>query len=700
MPYSTIADLPASIKDNLPTVAQKLWLGAFNGAFAGTCNKDDICARKIAWYAVKRKYKKGADGKWVAKFEGLIEDAFELVITKASYDKKDGVMRFACTASDIQKDSRDERMSLPLFNDFITRAVAKEKPPVQFCSDYWSGGMPYASISHYSDLNGKGAAGILDSLYIDGQQLKGKGHLYDTPLGRAVWKSICESLYSGNVSEDRKVRISIAFIDWKHAHNDMVFERKSLSDSCPMCYNSIDNKVYLKGHLIHFAFTRVPVNKRTEITTDVEVLRSMTTQKEDAASIVGEELASELDEESKAIVQEALVVKAEETELICPHCGATAAEKVDKCPECEGDFTTPAWSIYVTEDSEATPEVVEEAGVTKKEADGEHPSSHYLVVEDAKKPTTWHLRVKDASGKLDHRLMGAAWAALTAPGGHRGNKYAGPNKDAAIAKLRRLYASENLPIPGEKKAKKSEAVQEQIAMPAEVVQQELPMGGATSFQEAQDYLTAQNELAKFYDTWYTFQVLASNILQSDEVADKSGEMQKLMRDCQKQLQTKSEVTLSKIEQLLESNFVTKSVTNEHPLDGVLEELKVSYTDTVSKNIPVMEKLQALQEPVNKLAQTIKDLVDVVNEPEKSQVQPQLSLADVESVVSKQLQPIVDAMTLLTQKQSYDASVVSSRQEIPQRRSILASTVPAVTQPIKKSETPNLRKLIEKSVGLQ
>lgn len=83
--------------------------------------------------------------------------------------------------------------------------------------------------------------------------------------------------------------------------------------------------------------------------------------------------------------------------------------------------------------------------VTKTESDGQHPGSHYLVVEDATKPSTWHLRVRDANGKPDHRLMGAAWAALH--GGYRGNKYQGPGKQEALAKLRRLYASEKLPLP-------------------------------------------------------------------------------------------------------------------------------------------------------------------------------------------------------------------------------------------------------------
>jgi hypothetical protein len=71
----------------------------------------------------------------------------------------------------------------------------------------------------------------------------------------------------------------------------------------------------------------------------------------------------------------------------------------------------------------------------------------YLVVEDPKKSSTWHLQVR-TNGTPDHRLMGAAWAALY--GGYRGNEYTGPNKSAAISKLRALYASEKMPIPSEK----------------------------------------------------------------------------------------------------------------------------------------------------------------------------------------------------------------------------------------------------------
>ena len=54
---------------------------------------------------------------------------------------------------------------------------------------------------------------------------------------------------------------------------------------------------------------------------------------------------------------------------------------------------------------------------------------------------TGHLPVRDSDdGPLNHHLMDAAWAALH--GGYRGNKYEGPNKEKAIAKLKALYKSE------------------------------------------------------------------------------------------------------------------------------------------------------------------------------------------------------------------------------------------------------------------
>jgi hypothetical protein len=71
----------------------------------------------------------------------------------------------------------------------------------------------------------------------------------------------------------------------------------------------------------------------------------------------------------------------------------------------------------------------------------------YLVVEDPAKSSTWHLQVK-RNGTPDHGLMGSAWAALHS--GFRGNTYQGPQKQQALAKLKKLYASEGMDVPSEK----------------------------------------------------------------------------------------------------------------------------------------------------------------------------------------------------------------------------------------------------------
>lgn len=76
------------------------------------------------------------------------------------------------------------------------------------------------------------------------------------------------------------------------------------------------------------------------------------------------------------------------------------------------------------------------------------PASCFLVVEDPEKVGTWHLQVRDPDGKPNHNLMGAAWAALHA--GFRGNKYEGPGKAEALSKLKKLYESEDMPLPSDK----------------------------------------------------------------------------------------------------------------------------------------------------------------------------------------------------------------------------------------------------------
>jgi cation transport regulator len=74
MPYQTPADLPDSVKDNLPKHAQEIYLAAYNSAWDQYADPDrrrgddtrEETAHKVAWAAVKEKYEK-RDNKWVAR---------------------------------------------------------------------------------------------------------------------------------------------------------------------------------------------------------------------------------------------------------------------------------------------------------------------------------------------------------------------------------------------------------------------------------------------------------------------------------------------------------------------------------------------------------------------------------------------------------------------------------------------------------
>lgn len=75
MPYSRKSDLPASVKNVLPEHAQDIYKEAFNNAYdqydkpeerRGNADREET-AHRVAWGAVKQKYKKGDDDKWHEK---------------------------------------------------------------------------------------------------------------------------------------------------------------------------------------------------------------------------------------------------------------------------------------------------------------------------------------------------------------------------------------------------------------------------------------------------------------------------------------------------------------------------------------------------------------------------------------------------------------------------------------------------------
>ena len=169
---------------NLPKEGKALWERVYEQAKKGSCDGDEECSARTAWSAVKGAgWSKDEQGNW-HKTKSLTE--FSLRIERASYDKATNERRWRAVASDTDEDSRSDNMSLQLFNDFLRRIQANELAPEEFRSNFWTGGMPYLSISHYPDLNGEAVPGMPEAVYIDGKFFKAKGKIH---------QPICAGIY-------------------------------------------------------------------------------------------------------------------------------------------------------------------------------------------------------------------------------------------------------------------------------------------------------------------------------------------------------------------------------------------------------------------------------------------------------------------------------------------------------------------------
>jgi cation transport regulator len=301
----------------LPAHGQEIYVAAFNSSYADTC-KDrsdrDACASKIAWSAVKKKYKKVGD-KWVGKAAHV---EVELVITKASL-QSDGTMRWQGVASDTSQDLARDRTTVALFRDWVERI--EHGVETDFLPQPRE---PFLGVSHYPSLGGYGEAGTTDRLYVDGNRFKVGGQFADTAIGRALFEAVraeLDTIKRGEVPTN-PIRISAAWWDIQHAHGDFKFTRKSLRDRCPMCEEGLERS-FLKGQLDHFASTRVPMNPRTSLELE-EKSMPKTTRRDDAASIIPEDLADELEErardelvgksEAGAETGDALVIKTDDAD--------------------------------------------------------------------------------------------------------------------------------------------------------------------------------------------------------------------------------------------------------------------------------------------------------------------------------------------------------------------------------------------------
>lgn len=218
-----------------------------------------------------------------------------MYFTKAALHN-DGTMHWAATVTDTGIDNHGERVDKAFFGNAIKHAEG-------------FGLLPYMCVSHF-DFAGKDVpddkwvVGPTLAIFEDGERFKAKGTLENTGLARAAFDAIQNDIKE-RVPHDERVRISMGFYD-----------RTKEEEKSEATEDGSSRRVYRDGIIKHLALTRVPVLPRTEVEAWREM--SMTTKREDAASIVGEELAEELEEYAKTVGKsevEDLVVKSDEEQV-------------------------------------------------------------------------------------------------------------------------------------------------------------------------------------------------------------------------------------------------------------------------------------------------------------------------------------------------------------------------------------------------
>lgn len=72
MPYHQLSDLPESVRNELPELAQKIFLDTFNSTWKeyGLRPGDTSRAQAMAWNAVKQHYHRNDDGEWIPGTNG------------------------------------------------------------------------------------------------------------------------------------------------------------------------------------------------------------------------------------------------------------------------------------------------------------------------------------------------------------------------------------------------------------------------------------------------------------------------------------------------------------------------------------------------------------------------------------------------------------------------------------------------------
>jgi transcriptional regulator with XRE-family HTH domain/cation transport regulator ChaB len=705
--------------ETLPKAAKTLWVATFNGVLEsckGTTAECDESAAKIAWDQIKEKYRKVKD-QWVAKSE--YDEAYHdvlLTITKASL-QPDGSVRWQAVASDTGKDRSGERTSIELFQDWIDRVTYKAdvgylpKPK-----------MPFLGVSHYPALDGFGEAGTTRLMFIDGNAFKVNGVFNsDRATGQELLNEIKAELAlikKGNQPE-KPIRISAGWWDIEHYHEDsnFLFTRQALTDKCPLCkQGQTSDKVYKAGQLDHFAATRVPMNPRTSLELEEKSMATKITRREDAESIIGSDLAEEMERRARMVGKSETEGGDELHPAIVTKADADEAEITKAGDMLPGEFLRNIRRKKKKAHADVEKRAGFKRGRLKRIEDDEDEVDFETMADVAEALDMDDEEMEDMGQRFGKKRKAQ----------HEDEDDDAPPKGSKKEQLLARFGNKRRKMPPTRKAEVEKGY-EDTAMEMPMMPPPL-LGGATSLKEADDYIQGQKKMDQMYSYWDMLQMAFHNIQRDEEIPDKLKAVSNLFREMSGKIDTlkaglsdafliqesaaayedyEDEGAEDNFEDYEDENDEVITMTTEHPADQMKAAIDAALEN---KSLSGADREAAVQEAFNEYAAGVQ--AQLVEADPASQAD-QIATA-IKGALTDVLTPFTEQMALMTAKMGGSVATpqpqgVTPIQEVyvPQQKSMMAPigtpqpVQPAPGMPISPvtGKPSSLTAKIRKSVGI-
>jgi len=207
------------VRNVLPSHAQSIYRNAFNSAVSQ--GRNEVTARKIAWGAVKKQYKKNAQGKWVRKEEYEVEydvvRAVDGTLTILEEDEDGGgggALRFEGTAMIDNVVSSHRRFYPPTANNTIMElSNERARQPNKVMTIFSRHGK--ASGSFFSPPMGIPIGSIEGDLFRSGDRIRYNGRILPTTEGKDMQVLVREGVMRATSIRMRDFKARVRKLDGK-----------------------------------------------------------------------------------------------------------------------------------------------------------------------------------------------------------------------------------------------------------------------------------------------------------------------------------------------------------------------------------------------------------------------------------------------------------------------------------------------------